>query len=310
MLKRIISILLSLTVIFSLSSCSSIDSGDQQIYSVQTTYDTVYSSVTTTDNFSDETTDNTEINLSETEETSIHTTSAEYAIQLVNSVELPKVDINENSTSEEIMHAGKIMAIFFAEKAEMYFGYGVENLWKLSYKDNDIFDNGVRTPYQTAGAYRKSLGLYAGTKDIYIPMNGEESKQFLIDYIGLTEKGYEELCENSPSTYMIKDGKFYVSSGDGGQAGWDYSYIIDYEMDENTITYNCARIGRKERWGYDEDLICPFTFRLALENGVWKLDGCSYGEGFFYWLIGLENDIETYLANSEDWQENVINDEN
>lgn len=272
--------------IFTLSSCNSTDIESQTINSIYTMSDTVYSSVATTNNFLDETSYNAEINSPEMEETPLQTTSVEYVEQLVSSVEFPQIDINENSTPEEIMQAGRTAAIFFAETTEKYFGYGIENLWKLSYKDDDIFDNGERTSYQTAGAYRKSLGLYAGTKDTYVPMNGEESKQFLIDYIGLTEKGYEELCENSPSTYMIKDGEFYVSSGDGGQAGWDYCRIISYEMKDNTVTYNCEIEGRAETWGYDEDKVWSFTFRLAKEDSMWKLDGISRSEDFFLlkWL--------------------------
>lgn len=111
-------------------------------------------------------------------------------------------------------------------------------------------------------------------------MNGEESKQFLIDYLHITENCYKDLCNNSPSTYTIKDGSFYVSSGDGGQAGWSYSQIVDYTINENVITYNCERVGSAEEWGYDEDLIQPFTFSLAYENNEWKLNSVSYTEGF------------------------------
>lgn len=87
-------------------------------------------------------------------------------------------------------------------------------------------------------------------------------------------------------------------SGDGGQAGWDYSYIKDYEIsnDGNSITYNCERFGDKENWGYNEDLTEPFTFSIVKDNGIWKLDSCSNCEAFCDCFIGLESEIEAYKA--------------
>ncbi len=225
-----------------------------------------------------------------------NTLSAENVIEN-NTVELPNIVIDEKSTYEELMQCGKIAGMFYSEAAEKYFGYGANNNWKYDFDENLV-------------SYR-CYGLYTDeTYTSFAPIDYTELKKVITNDLRLTEKGFEELNANSPNRYYDVNGFLCMTPGEGGQAGWDYSYIIDYEMETNTITYNCARVGRKERWGYDEDLICPFTFRLALENGVWKLDGCSYGEGFFYWFIGLENDIETYLANSEDWQENVINTEN
>lgn len=229
------------------------------------------------------------------EETAAETVSMEYVQQLINDVELPEIIINENSTPYEIMQAGKTAGMYFGKITEKYFGYGVSFEWEIDY-------------YNNIDGWNKCLGPYIDNeKSAYVPLDGEQSKQFLIDYLGITENGYKDLCKNSPSTYMIRNNSLYVASGDGGQAGWSYSYIIDYEISENIVMYNCARVGRKERWGYDEDLIEPFTFKLAYEDGKWKLDGVSYGEGFFYWIIGLEDDIEPYLNNDEDWQENVVN---
>lgn len=290
--KSVIILLYCFLNIFMLSSCNFADTENQQISSVPIKSDTVYSSVTTSNILYDNTSDNTEINLSEMEKVPLQTTTVEYVDQLVNSVEFPKININANSTSEEIMISGEKAAKFFAELTEKYFGYGIEYKWKLSQNDDDYLQTEKMKQYQTSGIYWRSLGLYTDTKDAYVPMNGNESKQFLIDYLGLTEKGYEELCENSPSTYTINDGNFYVSSGDGGQAGWSYSQIIDYAVSENelgekVVTYNCERVGDAEEWGYDEDLIQPFNFRLAFEDNTWKLDGVSYGEGFFElkWLL-------------------------
>lgn len=269
---------------FVLSSCNS---NNKKVHETQ---NTTFLSLNETPNI-------TTINIPETDNITLQTANEETVLQLINNIEFPEISINNNSTKEEILQAGKTVGIFYSKTSEKYFGYGANSEWEIDY--NDTFEGWV-----------KCLGPYVDNDKKFVSLSGEKSKMFMIDYMRLTNQGYKELCENSPSRYIEKDNAIYIAPGEGGQAGWDYSYIIDYEMDANTITYNCARVGRKERWGYDEDLICPFTFRLALEKGVWKLDGCSYGEGLFYWFIGLENDIETYLANSEDWQENVINDDN
>ena len=201
--------------------------------------------------------------------------------QMINESHFPEISITDASTHDEIMQAGKRAAVFFAEAADKYFGYGVERRWKLGQTDDDILTTEEMMQYQTSGSYWRSFGLYTETGDDYIPLDGTGSKQFLIDCLHLTEKGYDDLCSNSPSTYTIKDGSFYVSSGDGGEAGWSYSRIVDFSADENVITFSCERVGDAEDWGYDEDMIQPFTFSLAFEDDGWKLDGVSYGEGFF-----------------------------
>ncbi len=210
--------------------------------------------------------------------------TSEMLSQMINESHLPEISITDASTHDEIMQAGKRAAVFFAEAADKYFGYGVERRWKLGQTDDDILTTEEMMQYQTSGSYWRSFGLYTETGDDYIPLDGTGSKQFLIDCLHLTEKGYDDLCSNSPSTYTIKDGSFYVSSGDGGEAGWSYSRIVDFSADENIITFSCERVGDAEDWGYDEDMIQPFTFSLAFEDDGWKLDGVSYGEGFFEFL--------------------------
>lgn len=207
--------------------------------------------------------------------------TSEMLSQMINESHLPEISITDASTHDEIMQAGKRAAVFFAEAADKYFGYGVERRWKLGQTDDDILTTEEITQYQTSGSYWRSFGLYTETGDDYIPLDGAGSKQFLIDCLHLTENGYDDLCSNSPSTYTIKDGSFYVSSGDGGEAGWSYSRIVDFSADGSVITFNCERVGDAEDWGYDEDMIQPFTFSLAFEDDGWKLDGVSYGEGFF-----------------------------
>lgn len=217
----------------------------------------------------------------------VQTEFADEILQILDEAEFPEINITENSTAEEIMLAGKTAGMYYGEEAEKYFGYGGYNEWAPNYDES-------------IGHYR-SDGLYTDTaNNIYVPMDYAGAKKFLISRLNLTEKGFEELCENSPSSYYDVNGSLCVTIGDGGQAGWDYSYITDYELGGNTVTYNCVRVGLKENWGYDEDMTKPFTFRLALEDGVWKLDGCSYGEGFFYWLVGSENGIDEYLSTDFD----------
>ncbi len=35
-------------------------------------------------------------------------------------------------------------------------------------------------------------------------------------------------------------------------------------------------------------MVRPFTFRLAYEDGLWKLDGVSYGEGLFEFYMDID----------------------
>lgn len=198
---------------------------------------------------------------------------AEEVQRLIDSAEFPEISINDNSTPDDIMRAGETAGAHYGETAEKYFGFGGYNNWKYDYDEN-------------FGHY-KGDGLYTDkANDLYAPMDYAAAKQFLIESLGLTERGYEELCENSPSSYYDKNGVLCLVPGDGGGAGWSYSRIIDYAVGENesgekTVTYSCERVGTAEEWGYGEDTVKPFTFRIALEDGVWKLDGVSYGEGFF-----------------------------
>lgn len=218
---------------------------------------------------------------SSTTESSVPTASSDVLRQFINNFKLPTINITESSAHDEIIQAGKIAAAFYSEAAKKYFGYGVERNWLLDQSDGSYLEMEEMTQYQTVGGYWKSLGLYTDARDAYVPLGGTESKQFLIDCLHLTEKGYDDLCKNSPSTYTIKDGSFYVSSGDGGEAGWSYSRIVDYSIDDKVITFNCERVGDADDWGYDEDLIQPFTFEIAFGNDVPKLNGVSYSEGFF-----------------------------
>lgn len=226
-------------------------------------------------------TDDTHTDESSTADSGVPTASSDVLQQFINNFKLPTINITESSAHDEIIQAGKIAAAFYSEAAKKYFGYGVERNWLLDQSDGSYLEMEEMTPYQTASGYWKSLGLYTEARDAYVPMNGTESKQFLIDCLHLTEKGYDDLCKNSPSTYTINDGSFYVSSGDGGEAGWSYSRIVDYSIDDKVITFSCERVGDAEDWGYDEDLIQPFTFEIAFENDIWKLNGVSYSEGFF-----------------------------
>ncbi|MCH5349355.1 MAG: hypothetical protein J1E40_08540 [Oscillospiraceae bacterium] len=227
----------------------------------------------------------------ETDDT-VKTASREELQIFKDSFEYPAISMGENSSPEEIMLAGKRAGKFFSREAEKYFGYGVEYKWKVDGTDE-----------RSTSGHGVCLGPYTDKENgIYFPMVGNEAKWFIINQLRLTERGFEELCLNSPSSYELDGDDLIVHSGDGGQAGWDYSYIVDYEMEGNTVTYNCLRVGTKEEWGYDEDVTEPFTFRLAYENGIWKLDGCSWGEGLFYYFIGLQSDADAYPEPAQEEQ--------
>lgn len=214
---------------------------------------------------------------------------------LINDAEPPQIVITDNSTQEEILQAGKTAADFYGKLVDKYFEYGVSYNWKMASgsESGDIYTD------EKSNSYYKCYGLYTDkNNDIYVPMNFSEIKHFLMSYIMLSENGFNDLCKNSPSKYIDVDGVCFLMSGDGGQAGWDYSYIKDYEISDNKkiVTFNCERFGSKENWGYDNDLIKAFTFSIVNDNGIWKLDGCSDCEAFCSSFIGSESDIEDHKS--------------
>ena len=224
------------------------------------------------------------------------TAALENIIQnLINDAEPPQIVITDNSTQEEILQAGKTAADFYGKLVDKYFEYGVSYNWKMASgsESGDIYTD------EKSNSYYKCYGLYTDkNNDIYVPMNFSEIKHFLMSYIMLSENGFNDLCKNSPSKYIDVDGVCFLMSGDGGQAGWDYSYIKDYEISDNNkiVTFNCERFGSKENWGYDNDLTEAFTFSIVNDNGIWKLDGCSDCEAFCSSFIGSESDIEDHKA--------------
>lgn len=266
-----------------LSACGS---GNPDITTVSSAPDTTLSSVQTTLPES--------IYVSENEITDM-TASLNDIQNIIDKAELPQIVITENSAPEEILQAGKTAATFYGELVDKYFEYGVSYNWKLAdgSEDGDIYTD------ENSNSYYKCYGFYTDKdNDIYAPMSFNEVKHFLMSYMSLSENGFDDLCKNSPSKYIGVDDICFLMSGDGGQAGWDYSYIKDYEIsnDSNSVTYNCERFGDKENWGYDEDLKESFTFSIIKDNGIWKLDSCSNCEAFCNSFIGLESDIEAYKA--------------
>lgn len=227
--------------------------------------------------------EDTESEPPETESTAPNTASADEVQKLIDNAPFLGLNISDDSSDEDILQAGDVAARYFSESAAKYFGYGVDSNWKINYNNSEnSFSSDMIGEYQTSDGFWKCEGLYIDrSSDLYVPMNDEECKQFLKSFIGLTENGYNELCDNSPSKYKCIDGSFYVASGDGGQAGWSYCRITGYEKGDNAYTFNCERVGTVEDWGYEEDMIKPFTFSIAWEDGLWKLDSVSYGEGFF-----------------------------
>lgn len=64
--------------------------------------------------------------------------SADMLQQLIDSVELPQINISDNSTADEIMQAGITAANFYSEPTKKYFGYGVGYNWKLRQNEEDF----------------------------------------------------------------------------------------------------------------------------------------------------------------------------
>lgn len=270
----------------SLSACSK-----QNVTDAADISDTSVSSEQTTDIISEESnTDNTEP--AETE-SAAETASYEELQKIIDEAVPPEINITENSTTEEIMEAGKNAAFYFGEKVDRFFEYGVDYNWKIDYDDD------------TEIPYWKILGFYIDkATDYYVPMDGGEIKQFLIDYIGLTEKGYEELREISPSHYKDVDGDIYLASGDGGQAGTLGSYITDYVInDDGSVTYNCLLKAEADS-GYEDEI---FSFTIVGTDGVWRLDGCTSCEYFSHGFVGFESDLEALLNRPDIPYDEVMN---
>ncbi|MDE7292906.1 MAG: hypothetical protein K2N72_00625 [Oscillospiraceae bacterium] len=173
------------------------------------------------------------------------------------------------STAEaEPEEIGLTFAMYYSTEAGDFFGWGGHNNWKYDY---DEAANG----YMGEGIY-----IDWEAKE-YAPMDFETAKEFMKRVIGLTDRGFGELCEYSPTAYYDFEGRLGIMPGDGGGAGWDYNHITGCTREGDVVTFECERVGLKENWGYEEDMTVPFTFRVALEDDIWKLDGVSDGEYFF-----------------------------
>lgn len=217
------------------------------------------------------------------------TASSEDISRLTEENELPEISISEDMSFDDIMLAGQNAGEYYRRAAKEFFGFGAELNWKISDEWVEINGIGGIAPYLVNSGYRKAFGFYTDrADDVYAPMDYEQARQFIIGRIGITEKGFDGLCRSCPSNYLGIDGELYINSGDGGEAGWSYSRITGYEFENGRITFYCERVGSADDWGYDEDVVVPFTFALADDGEVWKLDGCTYGEGLFDLVTAAE----------------------
>jgi len=217
------------------------------------------------------------------------TASSEDISRLIEENELPEISISEDMSFDDIMLAGQNAGEYYRRAAKEFFGFGAELNWKISDEWVEINGIGGIAPYLVNSGYRKAFGFYTDrANDVYAPMDYERARKFIIGRIGLTENGFDGLCQSCPSNYLGIDGELYINSGDGGEAGWSYSRITGYELENGRITFYCERVGSADDWGYDEDVIVPFTFTLADDGGVWRLDGCTYGEGLFDLVTSTE----------------------
>lgn len=231
----------------------------------------------------------TEVDLPEETGFTGQTASSEDISRLMEENELPEISISEDMSFDDIMLAGQNAGEYYGRAAKEFFGFGAELNWKISDERVEINGIGGIAPYLVNSGYRKAFGFYTDrANDVYAPMDYERAREFIIDRIGLTENGFDGLCQSCPSNYLGIDGELYINSGDGGEAGWSYSRITGYEFENGRITFYCERVGSADDWGYDEDVVVPFTFALADDGGVWKLDGCTYGEGLFDLVTATE----------------------
>lgn len=155
-----------------------------------------------------------------------------------------------------------------------YFGYPATNQWITNPNDR-IIDEEKDVIYSLCVGVRLDNG-----EPVYdengIPISYISGKKYIVEKLNLTENCFDMLCKTAPSSYCEKDGKLYVAESFGGQAGWNNSIIVDYEMNDNIITYNCTRLC--EPMSGNEDI--EFTFSLKYIDNEWLLDDCSYVEGF------------------------------
>ncbi len=187
--------------------------------------------------------------------------------------DFPDVDITDPQI-DDLSEFGEKYGIWLSTRLWEYFGYPAINNWKTDPEDKFVDnDKGV--------IYSLCVGIRSDNTEPVWEENGvaisfDSGKKYIIEKLNLTEQCFDSLCENAPTGYLEKNEKLYVAESFGGQAGWDHSYIVDYEAGDDSITYNCTRVCEKES-GYEDQL---FTFTLKYSDGKWLLDGCSYVEGF------------------------------
>lgn len=91
----------------------------------------------------------------------------------------------------------------------------------------------------------------------------------------LTDKSIEDTSENILDWFSTNenDDLYVQNRGAGGYLGYDYLRInsIGYP-DEETITLDMSRVGEKENWGYDEDLVEDFQMILKKTDGGLRID--------------------------------------
>ncbi len=163
---------------------------------------------------------------------------------------------------------------WLSEQVWLFFGYPAINQWVTNPNDRFIDE-------EKDLIYSSCVGIRLNNEE---PVHNENStpvsyssgKRYIIEKLNLTESCFDKLCEIAPSSYCEKDGKLYVAESFGGQAGWRGSIIVDYEVKDNVINYNCIRLS--EPMSGNED--AEFTFSLKFVENEWLLDDCSYVEGF------------------------------
>ena len=177
---------------------------------------------------------------------------------------------------DEYLSLGAKKGMEYSRMVSKYFWTSCSSSWKVDEKSGFPDEDGERYNIRITGFLNEEE-----TDGVSF----EEIKKFFTEEKNITEKCFENLNQNSMGGYKEIDGKPYAVYYDGGEWGWDYSFITDYQIvDENKIVYNCKRID------YEEDKTEEFSFTLVYENGKWKLDDCTMWSGL----------TENYFVGTED----------
>ncbi len=230
----------------------------------------------------------TELTAVSTEESTVTT---EYTNPTVPSRDSIEVSYSED---DENIILGKESADKYSESLWEYFGTACLYKWKTAEESRNFCYNSYE--------YTEVIGLYTDKeKDEYIEMDFSQVKEYLINQLDITERCFNEMCVLSAGSYIEENGKLYVGMVDGYSNGGLFSYIRDYTVNGDTITYNCRRMSLYsdiDSGLEDCDRYRDFSFTLKNENGIYKLDSCT---DYFCFFQGIDTagEVNAFLKEND-----------